>query len=57
MDGSRDQTVPPTDDSLLYLGFELWQIATIREYDIAVQWFVYDEQLRSLMSEDNFNRY
>jgi hypothetical protein len=57
MDGNRDQSVPPTDESLVYLGFELWQIATIREYDMAVQWFVYDEQLRSLMSEDNFNRY
>ena len=53
----RDNSAP-TDDELIYLGFEQWQIRLMREFSPDLQWVVHDEFIRRLMAGDdvdNFN--
>jgi len=40
---------PPSDEELVYLGFEPWQISLLRKLNIPLQWDAYDEFVRRLM--------
>jgi hypothetical protein len=52
MEYKSGEECPPSDKELLYLGFESWQIARVRQLDIKAQWIVYYEYARLLMEGD-----
>jgi hypothetical protein len=43
------ETSVPTDDELIYLGFEEWQVALVRKLSPDMQWVAHDEYIRRLM--------
>jgi hypothetical protein len=45
----------PTDEDLNSLGLEQWQINEIRNLSIELQWYVYHEFFRRLMSDEDLD--
>ena len=43
-------SVPPDPSEMAYLGFEPWQIASVQRLPVDIQWVVYEEFIRRLMS-------
>jgi hypothetical protein len=55
MEYKSGEECPPSDQELLYLGFETWQIARVRLLDTKSQWIMYHEYSRLLMEGDDLS--
>jgi hypothetical protein len=47
----------PTEQELLHLGFEKWQISLVKRLPVDLQWEAHDEFVRRLMSDDDVNEF